>query len=327
MKTIDVVTVTYGERSALLNRVLGSLMRLPDVRKVHVVDNGSGYTYGKSTDADNVDKVDIIRLGSNTGSANGFKAGIEKAIAKGAEYIWLLDDDNCPRSDALPLLIKQFKRLSASNACYDIAVTSMRPNHSIDRVSQQRGSGSSFLGFCYADIPAKILNRFIKKPAVKVADCGQTVAVFSCPYGGFFFHASLIEKIGLPNADFILYADDIEFSSRLSISGGKIVLITDSIVDDLEFSWNANMSNESYLRTWLTGGSDLRAFYSARNQVYTEHLRAKGNWTYWVNRCIYTVLLTTYALALRRLGRLRVLLSAIRDGSNATLGENKKFPL
>ena len=51
------------------------------------------------------DKISLIKLSKNTGSANGFKVGIETAV-KEFNFIWLLDDDNKPRKNALEVLVE-----------------------------------------------------------------------------------------------------------------------------------------------------------------------------------------------------------------------------
>lgn len=88
---------------------------------VIVVDNGSS--------DDSVAKIRlanpgvlVIETGSNLGFAGGNNVGIRHALAHGAEYVWLLNNDTKPAPDALPALIAKAqtdRRIGAvASICY-----------------------------------------------------------------------------------------------------------------------------------------------------------------------------------------------------------------
>ena len=108
------------------------------------------------------------------------------------------------------------------------------------------GRVNGFIGFHIFDFHSKII-RFLKKVSLKknvnqymseIADkctCDKnwgTVPV--APYGGLFFHKKLIDIIGYPMEDLFLYQDDFEYTYRITKNGGKIYLILNSTVKDLE---------------------------------------------------------------------------------------------
>ena len=56
-------------------------------------------------------KVRVIRSTANLGGAGGFALGILSAIAMGADWVWLMDDDGRPnQNDALERLLFDAKR-------------------------------------------------------------------------------------------------------------------------------------------------------------------------------------------------------------------------
>jgi len=92
------VTVTYGNRFHLLKQVIDSALA-EGVAKVIVVDNNSvpqsreqlkAYEHELGSD-----KIKVLYLDDNYGSAGGYKRGLEEAYEDpSCEFIWLLDDDN-----------------------------------------------------------------------------------------------------------------------------------------------------------------------------------------------------------------------------------------
>ena len=149
------------------------------------------------------------------------------------------------------------------------------------------------------------------------------------PYSGMLFHSDVIHAHGFPNENLILYADDTEFSYRLTASGGEITLITEAQIKDLDRSWNVKSNFASSFDQWLQGGSDTRAFYAARNQAYFERVRKEGGggavWR--INRFIYLKLLWLRAIQTGRKQRFALLLNAIKNGESNMLGLDSRFPL
>ena len=92
------VTVTYGNRFHLLKQVIDGALK-EGVSKVIVVDNNSQPESREKLKAYELelgsDKIKVLYLDDNYGSAGGFKRGLEEAYNhKECEYILVLDDDN-----------------------------------------------------------------------------------------------------------------------------------------------------------------------------------------------------------------------------------------
>ena len=126
---VTVVTVTYGERRALLHQVLDALPA-QGVSRAVVVDNGARWPVKDELAAAYGDFVDVVEMGRNTGSAGGFAAGIQRALETGAEFIWLLDDDNRPVPDCLAALSAAYQELRGQHPADLLAVLAFRPERS-----------------------------------------------------------------------------------------------------------------------------------------------------------------------------------------------------
>ncbi len=332
ISNVTAVTVTYGRRWHLLSRLLETLESCDCIADIVVVDNGSHEPIEGMVRKAGFLKVGVIKQGRNTGSALGFRVGLEAAATRGAEYIWLLDDDNLPQREALEALISAHVKLSATQSEEEFALLSFRPDHQADiaagvPLARCYPRPGSFFGFHLADVPYKIWRRMPSGRPRRTAALPETVSVPHAPYSGFFFHRRVMERIGLPNADFVLYADDTEFTARLTRSGGTIYLVPASRLDDLEQSWNIKARFGSSFEGWLKGDSDLRAFYGSRNQAYLQTHQSQQSGLYLVNRLVYVSLLALNAVRWRRLKRFRLLVTAIRRGEAGQLGVHSEHPL
>lgn len=329
---VVLVTVTYGEREHLLRQVLDAVRDM-DLSRVVVVNNGAAWPVeAELTDAYH-DFVDVVEMGKNTGSAKGFSTGIQRALDLGAEYVWLLDDDNRPRSDTLQKLCDAYSTAVSSTPCDRLAVLAFRPEHQADvamGVATHRINprANSFRGFHVLDIPYKIWRRTPwGKPRVR-GEMPAMVSMDQAPYSGLLFHRDLIKSIGLPNADFVLYADDSEFTYRIAKKGGRTILVTAAMLDDLESSWNVKARFSNGFVGNLKGVGDFRAYYGTRNGVYFDTLSVKKNgFVFWVNRAVYMMLLFLFSIVLRKGERYQLLREAVNDGLSGRLGLNARFPL
>lgn len=329
---VTVVTVTYGERRALLRQVLDALPA-QGVSRAVVVDNGAHWPVKDELAAAYGDFVDVVEMGRNTGSAAGFGAGIRRALETGAEFIWLLDDDNRPAPDCLAALRSAYQDLRGQHAADLLAVLAFRPEHQADvaagvplrYVNPRR---NSFRGFHVLDIPYKFWRRTPwGRPSASVGLPARVDLVIA-PYSGLFFHRAMAERFGLPRADFVLYADDTEFTYRLTHAGGRIALITTAPIEDMESSWNVRQHQGSSFGVLLGQGSDMRVYYGTRNGVYFDaHCRAHDRLMFTLNRWVYMAALAALAGTGGQRARLKLIQKAVRDGLAGRLGMQARFPL
>lgn len=330
---IFAVTVTYGQRRGLLEQMLAATLA-EGIRDIVIVDNGAGWDVADLRQDFPKARLHIVPMGSNRGSAVGFAAGIDQALQAGAAMVWLLDDDNRPLQGALRALLAACEAQMASGVSrQDAAVLAFRPEHQADvamgvghaRINPRR---SSFLGFHVLDIPYKLWRRTPwGRPRLRDG-LPATVVLDMAPYSGLLLHREAIEAIGLPRADFVLYADDSEWSYRITQRGGRIQLVTDARIEDLESSWNVKRRFGTSFTGLLCGTGDSRAYYGTRNATYlcTHCLAGNRVWRA-LNRTVFMLLLGCLAWIKGRRGRAQLLNQAVRDGAAGRLGPRAQYPL
>lgn len=331
-KTI-VVTVTYGDRWPLLRRAIASVQR-DGASLAVVVDNAAAADIEQLASAEFGSFVRVTRNTRNLGSAGGFNVGLRIALELGADFVLLLDDDNEVQPGCLATLAAQYALWQPRTGNGDLAMLAYRQDHQADVAAGMPGNRmiprrNAFFGFSVVDVPFKIWRRTAAGGrALQGQQQSDCYVLETAPYSGMFLSRDTLLKHGLPNEQLVLYADDTEFSYRLTAAGGKIVLATGARIVDLDRSWNVKTQFASSFDSWLLGGSDMRVYYAARNHAYWElHCRAGDGMSRTINRAVYLVVLRLRAKWLDRHDRLQLLLAAIRDGEARRLGEHALFKL
>lgn len=330
--SVSVVTVTYGDRWPLLVRVLEFIEADPQIDRVVVVDNGAHVPVAPLVRRLFFRKTIVVGTPLNLGSAAGFKLGLETALTYDPAWIWLLDDDNLPDPAALDLLLRSASGLDRAERSFT-AFAAFRPEHHLavaagEDVRRCFPPHSSFCGFHVVDIPHKVWRRMRRRRTPVLRDMPARVSLPYAPYGGLFFHRTLLEKIGMPKQELVVYADDTEFSSRIVQSGGSLWLLTGAPIIDLEPSWSSTQSARTSFEVWLMGSTDFRVFYRARNRAYFDYrVWSRNKAIYRLNRLIYLLALRLFALRHRRVDRYDLFHRAIALGEQGRLGLEDEYPL
>lgn len=283
---VTAVIVTYGERFHFVEKVIFALKK-ESINKIILVLNGVGDNSKRQIAS--LDKkeplVHVLDLKENTGSANGFSQGMLFSKKMDSNFIWLLDDDNEPQKNALKTLKIYWEILEKENIKNLMSLVSYRPDRKVykDAIESQNpylmiGDKNSFLGFNF--------KKFLKKkPLNRVEKNHGVIAV--APYGGSFFHSSLIESIGIPNKDFFLYGDDFDFFYRITKAKGNIYLIAGSKIKDLEVSFNLNKKKGKLNTRFFLTDSKERLYYNIRNNIVFEK-------NFVDNKCVYLFNMISY---------------------------------
>lgn len=329
---ITVVTVTYGSRWHLLRETLTAAFQA-GVNDVVVVDNASAEDISALACEAFPGRARALRLSTNAGSAGGYKCGIEAAVADQAEFILLLDDDNCIESEALTVLQDTFAALLAKSSLDGLCVVGFRPAQMPEILHGRPhdaigASCGTFFGFHAKDVPIKVVRRLFGTRRHEHASqvLGQAMRLRTAPFGGMLFHRSVIGRFGYPDARFVLYVDDTEFSYRISAGGGDLWLEPRARIRDIQSSWQAVQQPTNSFDVWLANGSARHVYYTARNWAYFQTHCRKTTWGLHANKAIFLTILWSMALLRRRLTRFRLILNAICEGETGLLGANPQFP-
>jgi len=231
------VVVTWNRRDLLLESLAAVLGqdRPPDA--VIAVDNASTDGTADAVRA-GFPAVRLATLAQNTGGAGGFAYGLALALADGADLVWLMDDDTVPEPGALRALL----------AARDQAPGG-RPVLLASRVLWTDGRAHPM------NTPrAKPFATGAEQRAAAAAGC---VPIRSASFVSILVDAALTRQRGLPQADYFLWNDDFEFTTRL-LRGQAGWLCPASVVVH---------------KTRTFGNTDTdpgdRFFYEVRNKVWT----------------------------------------------------------
>jgi len=331
-RNICVVTVTYGDRFIYLSQVISSVLD-QGINKIFIVDNNS--CTNSLEKLENLliaipDKISLIKLSKNTGSANGFKVGMEAAVEE-FNFIWLLDDDNKPRKNALKVLVefwntydkdKEFLCLASYREGWDVFKNSVITRNPDGPLYSHNGFRDFHFFYYTKKLLKKIFSSNTRNDKKLNTDFGELSVV---PYGGMFFHTDMLSKIGFPNTNYYFYHDDYEFSYRIKKSRGKLLLLLSSCIDSLEQSWHVNKFGPEFMK--LSRLNDpMRLYYNIRNKLIFELTEIVNNkWMYFLNMLIFTFLFICTSLIFFRFRNILIYLEAIFDGLNRNVGENKKY--
>lgn len=315
------VTVTYGDRFDLLQAVAKYV--LADSRIVRWVIVANGVLPGVAQKIAAIDERVVTRVFStNVGSAPAYAAGIEAAIECGADWVWLLDDDNLPASDALSRLLEAHQWLRGHDTrSTEIAVCAYRSHIHGREMRNGPRPPSGFLGFHLRTF----LLRLLRSQRPLAGPVPRAVAIATAPYGGLLLPRALIARAGLPDPRFVLYADDTEYTDRIVRSGGKLYLIGDARIADLTPSWQ---ERPGALRAWLDESDHARIYYGARNEAWFDcHRLAQNPSLYRLHRTIYFALWWLLSRREPRRSRYALLREAVRAGEADALGPEPRFAL
>ena len=236
---VAAVVVTYNRRE-LLDEALTALTaqtRVPD--RIVVVDNASADGTAEMV-VGRFPQADLLTLPRNVGGAGGFSAGMARALDGGAGLLWLLDDDTVPEPGALEALLAARERATVTGGGPPVLAAS--------RVVWTDGR----------DHP---MNTPRPKPRAtaaesRIARAAGCVPIRSASFVSVLVDAESVRERGLPIADYFLWNDDFEFTTRL-LRGRRGLLCPDSVVVH---------------KTREFGGTDAdpgdRFFYEVRNKIW-----------------------------------------------------------
>ena len=237
------VVVTYNRRELVLETLQAVFGQTRPPEQVIVVDNASDDLTAAAVRG-RFPAARVVEMAQNTGGAGGFAYGISLALQADADLIWLMDDDTEPRPDALQALLTGQEM-----------VPGVSPALIASRVVWTDGR----------DHP---MNTPRRKPFASAAEIRDAAAAGCVPIRSASFVSVLVDarecgRRGAPIADFFLWNDDFEFTTRL-VRGNVGLLCPASVVVH---------------KTRTFGATDVdpgeRFFYEVRNKIWT--LTARSN--------------------------------------------------
>jgi GT2 family glycosyltransferase len=233
------VVVTWNRLELLQESLAAVRAQTHEPVAIVVVDNHSTDGTTELLDSAYADELglDVVHLRENTGGAGGFAVGVERALVHHPDLVWLLDDDTVPTPTAAQELVRAWEGHPHG-----------RPAVLASRVLWTDGR----------DHP---MNTPRPKPGATAAETAAAERVGAVPIRSASFvslmcDADRIRERGLPVADYFLWNDDFEYSTRLIRGGFGLYCPQSTVVH----------------KTRVFGSTDAdpgeRFFYEVRNKVW-----------------------------------------------------------
>jgi rhamnopyranosyl-N-acetylglucosaminyl-diphospho-decaprenol beta-1,3/1,4-galactofuranosyltransferase len=302
-RRIAAVVVTFN-RLDLLRDLVDVLVKVPDLDEVLVVDNastdGTGEWLAGLRDQIGHDQVHGRTLRANTGGAGGFHEGLRWAVERGADLVWLMDDDGTPDPDCLETLLTHADDLDFWGP---VVVDRADPERLVFPI---RLPGGSRVVHAMDDVRRAARDGLIHGIVI--------------PFNGVLVTRALVERIGLPRKEFFIWGDDHEYRLRAERAGARIATVVDARV--LHPSVGSLGTPMAFGRTTYNHTpSDLKHYCMARNNLV--NLREYGGRAHAAAFVAKT--LWFYTFTRRDPARLRLSLRAWRDAWRGDFTGHERF--
>ena len=233
---VTAVVVTWN-RKALLLECLDCLRRQTARADVLVVDNASTDGTGEALrPMIEAGEIAYVNTGKNLGGAGGFQFGVKAAVEAGCDYVWIMDDDSMPTPTALEAL------LSAAGEIGDFGWLSGKTlwsDGSLCRMNVQRNMK---------------LGNITDFSAPRIPSAAATFVSLLVP-------SKVVREVGLPIGEFFIWADDLEYTRRISLKHPCFVIPGSVTVHKCATNNGGNIATDQPERI-------DRYRYAYRNEVY-----------------------------------------------------------
>lgn len=241
--SVVAVVVTWNRRELLQESLAAVHGQTHPPSAIVVVDNASDDGTSELLDSAYAVELglDVVHLRQNTGGAGGFAVGVERALGHHPDLVWLLDDDTVPTPAAAEELVRAWR------------------DHPGDRDGRRPAVLASRV--VWTDGRDHPMNTPRPKPGASAAETAAAESVGAVPIRSASFvslmcDADRVRERGLPVADYFLWNDDFEYSTRLVRGGVGLYCPTSLVVH----------------KTRVFGSTDAdpgeRFFYEVRNKVW-----------------------------------------------------------
>lgn len=258
------MVVTYN-RKELLERCLNAILtQKHPIEQVLIVDNAStdGTEEHLSLSGflrDN--RVRYVRLQENIGGAGGFNFGLRMVANLGVDYVWIMDDDTIPNADALAALVE-------SATC-----TNDRLGFVCSKVIWNTGDPHLM------NIP--VIKPIINGYAFNCIEKFNCLLIEACSFVSVIISREAIKAVGLPIKDMFIWADDIEYTTRITRAGFLGAYCNHSIVLHATMeNYKTDIFTDKTANLW-------RYRFGIRNNLYI--IRRTKGYTYFMLKCFYNI--------------------------------------
>ena len=198
--------VTYNRLSSLQRVIACVQNQTYDIDEIIVVNNDS--TDGTTEWLATVDGISIIHQ-ENVGGAGGFHTGVKVCYERGADWIWMMDDDVFPQEDCLENLL----RYKDDSKCLNM--------------TRYWADG----GYVPQNFFFDISRNYSKELGADLSK--EYVELNTCCFEGLLVAREIVDKIGFPDKRFFIAGDDTIYGYLASMHT-KVILVRDARANKLQ---------------------------------------------------------------------------------------------
>jgi len=266
---VVVVTVVYGNRLPFLKKVVDSVIEDPKITHIIIVDNNcTGIPQLKENySGDLSDKITILHQEKNIGYSGAIHAALQTAKQIDCDHVFILDDDSVPEKGAVDRFIDNLTLIGDPKTILAANRIDVPGNKNIFKkrpLSNTRPTMTIFKVFTLGKIYHaykfifKIKDR-VDYPFIPI------VPVESVVTGGSFIPISAIRETPLPDKNFFIYGEDLEFSWNMYKKGYRMYVCAQPIIRDIDMTFNEEGGHISGLFAEET--PDFKVYFRIRNSV------------------------------------------------------------
>ncbi len=251
MKHVAVVTVNFNTEQDTID-FLHSLEKVnkPNIRlDTIIVDNGSKEVFELPH---NIKKehIKLIRSDRNTGFSGGYNIGMKEALANGAEYILIVNNDTLMDPDMIVYL------LSVLDSDAKIGVTTPKIYFAKGHEFHKNRYKKEDLGkvFWFAGGHTDWANVQSIHRGVDEVDHGQYDKTEEIEFATgccMMFKREVLEKVGMLDDDFFLYYEDADLNERVRRAGYKIFYVPDAVLTHVNAASSGGAGNGNVLQDYF----------------------------------------------------------------------------
>jgi len=253
-------------------------------------------------------KLYYVRMHENTGGAGGFYEGVKRGYEKGYDWLWLMDDDIEPKSQAIEIMLTYKNIAHVIHPCkvyIDGTLFTWEYLH--------------FYMFPFT----KELND------ISFAKYGKKwVCVNYGCFEGMLIHRSIIEKIGFPDKKYFTMFDDTIYGFKASLHTNVIYINEILFIKKIKKTYKRK--NLLGLIEYTEEKSDTTAYYSIRNYflLYKDINKLIKDYIppiiFWLFITKFFVKKVTKYLLLRDWNLLIAAIKGFKDGVKYILSSNEE---